>query len=155
MDFTKGSEVVPRAGVEALLKSVWPDATVDEEFDEFTQPDKEMFRWLDAKYWDERKVRYGSNSPKFPNCYDIAIQYVATMQKAAELEGFKVRFALGVLRYTKSTFQIIDGEKVYDRHAIAFIAYNNCHIEYREPQPSDAPWMDQPRDCVSVEDLDA
>ncbi len=152
-DFAKDAEVVTQADLNAILYSIAPDSTVDDEYEHFLQPSEEAIKALIAKHWDNSWIHYGSIAPGMPLCYDYAYLCAAKVREICIKEGI-MRMAFGVLRYTKTTYKIIDGEKVYDRHAICFVVLNNCHILYFEPQPTAYPWMDSPQLPQSVDNLD-
>lgn len=145
MNYLDKSEVVTQEDLNAILSSVFPDATVDDEYDHFTQPDIEAFKALDAKYWDAFSISYGSNASDFPLCYDFSELWAAKMREAAIKEGFKARIACGTIRYTMNSG---------NRHSIGFVVLNNCHVLFREPQPIANPWMDKPEDFKSMENMD-
>lgn len=143
--YAAGSLLLTQEELTCALRTVAPNAVVDDEYEHFLALDEDQLVALVQKAWDPNQITYGSNAPDCPLCYDFAEFAAAAVRLYAIQQGLKSRPAFGTLRYTLS-----DGS----RHAICWAYLSSGKMKYFEPQPTDFPWMDHPEDLKSLDTLE-
>ncbi len=140
MKYNDGAEIVPAQVLSDLLEKIGPQSGNDVcRYDRWQLLTEAAARDFVFKFFDGSWLSYGSLSPDFPSCEDIARIFVGDMLKASYKAGFAVRPAILAVEYTRV---------VPPRHAIGGIVLSNRSAIYFDPQ--NGQWSKQPSSVKTI-----